>query len=348
MARIRTIKPEFFRHFGLYQLERETGLPIRTAFSGLWTASDREGRFKWRQEELKLDCLPYDPVDFGDVLDALERGGFIVRYEVDGELYGVVPGFNRHQSINQREAASRIPEPDESAVARARTCMHVHARGDGKGREGKGKSLVDFCPNSATIAPTPPQSAQEPDPPPNPAPAPAQEPAPEPAAQPAPQAAPKGAVAGPQAAPPPIRSGEGISSTPPDQLPLGDSAVVHKHPAAPPINEAVKLWNDVLGPKLGRVAKLTDARRKHLRARLVDLDNSIERWRQYLDWIQASPFLMGENDRGWRADFDFAIRESSFVKVTEGRYKKKAAVKPRKEWETTRLVDDEMVRQFVG
>jgi hypothetical protein len=70
LARIRTIKPEFFRHADLYEAEKETGLPLRLAFAGLWTAADREGRFKWRPRELKLDCLPHDDVDFSRVLDA--------------------------------------------------------------------------------------------------------------------------------------------------------------------------------------------------------------------------------------------------------------------------------------
>jgi hypothetical protein len=34
MARIRTIKPEFFRHGGLFDAEIETGLPLRVAFAG--------------------------------------------------------------------------------------------------------------------------------------------------------------------------------------------------------------------------------------------------------------------------------------------------------------------------
>jgi hypothetical protein len=74
MARIRTIKPAFFRHRVLFDLERTSGLPLRIAFAGLWTVADRAGRFRWRADELKLDCLPYDPVDFGDVLAALEQG----------------------------------------------------------------------------------------------------------------------------------------------------------------------------------------------------------------------------------------------------------------------------------
>jgi hypothetical protein len=71
MGRIRTIKPEFFKHSGLFDGERETGLPLRLGFAGLWTCCDREGRFKWRPRELKLDALPYDECDFSLVLDAL-------------------------------------------------------------------------------------------------------------------------------------------------------------------------------------------------------------------------------------------------------------------------------------
>ncbi len=58
MARIRTIKPEFFLHDELFELEKETGLPVRLAFIGLWTQCDREGRFKWRPLRLKAAILP--------------------------------------------------------------------------------------------------------------------------------------------------------------------------------------------------------------------------------------------------------------------------------------------------
>jgi hypothetical protein len=43
--RIRTVKPEFFKHEKLFDLEKETGLPIRLAWVGLFAISDREGRF---------------------------------------------------------------------------------------------------------------------------------------------------------------------------------------------------------------------------------------------------------------------------------------------------------------
>jgi len=135
MARIRAIKPEFFRHEALYEAERASGLPLRVAFAGLWTAADREGRFRWQPRALKLDCLPYDDVDFGVVLDMLGQCGFIVKYQFDGggDQYGYIPGFNKHQHINQREAQSTLPAPPDAC-----TCTHVTAHGEGKGKEGKG------------------------------------------------------------------------------------------------------------------------------------------------------------------------------------------------------------------
>lgn len=150
MARIRTIKPEFFRNFRLFCAERETGLPLRLAFAGLWTTCDREGRFRWKPEELKLDCLPHDPIDFDAVLEALSRYGYIEQYESEGRLYGWVPGFVRHQRPNRREALSDIPAPVRTATHVQEHATHVQehpiavpARGEveveveveGKGRE---------------------------------------------------------------------------------------------------------------------------------------------------------------------------------------------------------------------
>lgn len=146
MGRIRTIKPEFFLHEGLYDLEEETSLPVRIAFAGLWTQADREGRFKWRPRQLKTQILPYDDVDFSRVLDALLTRGFIGKYAVEGYEYGYVPGFLDHQVINNRERDSSLPEPNEINEL-ARESRVGHATGactsgrEGKGRGGKGTDL---------------------------------------------------------------------------------------------------------------------------------------------------------------------------------------------------------------
>lgn len=118
--RIRSVKPEFFKHAELFDAEKEFKLPLRLAFEGLWGASDREGRFKWRPRQLKTDILPYDDLDFGDVLNALEKTNFIVRYEADGKTLGYIPSFSEHQCINVREAKSILPEPPQRSHSNAR------------------------------------------------------------------------------------------------------------------------------------------------------------------------------------------------------------------------------------
>src|SRR5258708_28854286 len=145
MGRIRAVKPDFFRHEGLFDLEQETGLRIRLVFAGLWTTCDREGRFKWRPRTLKAEVLPFDDVDFSRVLDALTTRGFLVRYACNDEEYGCVPSWNRHQIINNREQASAIPPPTESLSVQildacpTREAREDHAgQGEGKGKEGKG------------------------------------------------------------------------------------------------------------------------------------------------------------------------------------------------------------------
>lgn len=146
MARIRTIKPDFFRHGDLFDAEKESKLPLRIAYIGLWTVCDREGRFKWKPRDLKVDCLPFDDVDFSRVLDALETRGFVVKYAVDGKEYGVIPSFTAHQIINNKESVSQLPEPNENNIL-TRDARVSHAigaplnpeQGEGKGKEGKGK-----------------------------------------------------------------------------------------------------------------------------------------------------------------------------------------------------------------
>ncbi len=167
MARIRTVKPELARHEPLYLLERETGLPIRFAWALLPTVCDREGRFKWRPHDLKLDILPYDDCDFSRVLDAWLTRGQVVKFRVGREWYGWIPTFTKHQSINNKESPSSLPSLDEaeeiedftnqivadSSITRSsrvndasetREDHESHATFlEGKGREGKRKHATE-------------------------------------------------------------------------------------------------------------------------------------------------------------------------------------------------------------
>ena len=152
--RIRSIKPEFFHHEGLFEAELETKLPIRVAFAGLWCIADREGRFKWEPRRIGVQVLPYDGVDFSRVLDALTTRAFVLKYRVGDACFGWIPSFLKHQVINNRESESILPDPegnieetpintDEFDACPTRAPRDDHAgQGEGKGREGNGKEGV--------------------------------------------------------------------------------------------------------------------------------------------------------------------------------------------------------------
>jgi len=158
MGRIRTVKPEVALHEGLFDIEKETGLPIRFAWVVLPTATDREGRFLWQPRRLKAQVLPYDDVDFSRVMDAWLARGLVVKYRVNGVWYGCIPTFTKHQVVNNREAASDKPGIDEADevidnrnnnidALPTRDSRDEHATGtpldpalvEGKGREGNRK-----------------------------------------------------------------------------------------------------------------------------------------------------------------------------------------------------------------
>lgn len=152
MARIRTVKPEIALHEGLFELEQETGLPIRFAWCMLFCHCDREGRFEWRPRRLGAQILPFDEVDFSRVLDAWATRGFVRRYRVGEEWFGDVPSWRRHQVINNRESESEIPDISEADEVVTDACATREPRvpdgmsksksgREGKGKERKGKEL---------------------------------------------------------------------------------------------------------------------------------------------------------------------------------------------------------------
>ena len=133
MARIRTVKPELFTHADLFDAERETGLPLRLAYIGLWCQADRDGRFKWKPRSLELGVLPFDGLDFDAVLDALVTRGYLVRYASEGMDIGWVVSFTSHQNINNRESESTLPPPPADAIP------PTPPGRERKGREGKSR-----------------------------------------------------------------------------------------------------------------------------------------------------------------------------------------------------------------
>ena len=137
MARIRTIKPEFFTSSDIVEMT-----PLaRLFYVSLWCEADREGRLNWNTKTLKMRYLPADDCDIVELAAELIDAGLIYIYEVSGRQYAEIPSFAHHQVINNRESDSIIPEPENSVNASLTRESGVQGEGkEGrKGKEGKGR-----------------------------------------------------------------------------------------------------------------------------------------------------------------------------------------------------------------
>jgi hypothetical protein len=131
MSRIRTVKPELFKHLALFEAEEKYQLPLRIAFVGLFTCCDRQGRFLWQPRRLKVDILPYDNVNMDDVLNALIESGFINAYEVNNIVYGCIPTWGSHQVPNNKEHESKLPEITQGKILKGpitQSMLKVHTQ----------------------------------------------------------------------------------------------------------------------------------------------------------------------------------------------------------------------------
>lgn len=71
---------------------------------------------------------------------------------------------------------------------------------------------------------------------------------------------------------------------------------------------------------LAKVQRMTAGRRKMVAARWKEFGRNIEAFRSLFEKTEASDFLTGTNDRGWRADFDWLMKPANATKVIEGNY----------------------------
>ena len=81
--------------------------------------------------------------------------------------------------------------------------------------------------------------------------------------------------------------------------------------------EIVNAYNETC-VSLPSIKKLSDKRKNKIKARLKSF--SIDDFNKLFKKVQESKFLTGDNDKGWRANFDWLIEESNMLKVLEGYY----------------------------
>jgi uncharacterized protein YdaU (DUF1376 family) len=100
--------------------------------------------------------------------------------------------------------------------------------------------------------------------------------------------------------------------------PNGDSSAEADGPITE--TEVLEAWQDRMVP-LGfpPVRKMTPARKRSLKARMREFPD-IGDWQKAFSALERSNFCKGDNDRGWRADFDFLCQSKSLTKLIEGAY----------------------------
>lgn len=84
----------------------------------------------------------------------------------------------------------------------------------------------------------------------------------------------------------------------------------------------LEAFNDAVEDKLPKIQKMTTARKNAVKKLLKEFEQpTFQNLANYFyDFVeQATPFYFGENDRNWRADFDYIVKPKTHLKFVEGR-----------------------------
>lgn len=133
MARIRTIKPDFWTDEKIVELPME----VRLFFIGSWNFADDNGNLQRSAKKLKMQIFPADSIDCEPLIQELLTHGLLSEYEVDGEKFLHIKGFKQHQVIN-RPSKTGLPTIEEGDLFNS---LSESSLTEGKGKEGKGKDM---------------------------------------------------------------------------------------------------------------------------------------------------------------------------------------------------------------
>lgn len=163
MARIRTIKPEFWKHEELSELPEITHM-LAAALLGY---ADDEGYFNANPALVKSECLPLreSSVSTQDSLRQLANIGYIqLGRGADGKRYGQVVKFDEHQRVNRAtdskiKAIGVVWEDSSSTHEGLSESSPPEGKGREQGKEGKGSSLRSESSPQLTLTGTTPPAA---------------------------------------------------------------------------------------------------------------------------------------------------------------------------------------------
>lgn len=146
MARIRTIKPEFWTDPDVVACS----MAARLFFIGCWNHADDYGVLKDEPDRIRLQVMPADEVDACAIVDELVERRLLVRMDTpDGTPVLVVRTFLIHQKIDRR-SVGRYGDPSTFIPAESRPIPPSPTSGrEGRGGEWRGK--VDTPPADASV-----------------------------------------------------------------------------------------------------------------------------------------------------------------------------------------------------
>lgn len=147
MARIRTIKPDFWTDETL----TECSLSARLLFIGTFNFADDNGNLEASAKQLKMKVFPADNIDCAPLLDELIAQGLLIEYSVSGVKYLNIKGFKKHQVIN-RPSKTNIPDINMNDNSVNTHGVLIDGR-EGKGREGNITTNVVIVGNGVANCP---------------------------------------------------------------------------------------------------------------------------------------------------------------------------------------------------
>jgi hypothetical protein len=127
MARIRTIKPEYWTDGDILRLSRDA----RLFYIGLWNFADDNGVMEYDPTSIKARIFPNDRISVDKLLKELIDIGKAIIYEVEKKRYIYIKNLANHQVID-RPRKSHLPMPEGNQLK----SLEIIA-GRKEGREGK-------------------------------------------------------------------------------------------------------------------------------------------------------------------------------------------------------------------
>lgn len=110
---------------------------------------------------------------------------------------------------------------------------------------------------------------------------------------------------------------------------VGTPVGARDHTHSPLYTYILNIWNEIFSEKLPKITKITEQRKAKIKARLPLWEKLAEERNcdvntlltEVFEKIKQSKFLLGDNDRGWRADFDWFIKsDQQTIRTLEGGY----------------------------